>query len=298
MAKAADIGSKRLISLASTAWARWVTGDSTIETSEMLSSDFQWVARANDALIKVSSQQHGTFLVANEIQFRPDERMPKRVRVYAALGEERYDLPVVPIVVNILPPSANTQIADSYNSEFMGFKAHQDFKVINLWTVDANLVFEQNLTTLLPFVPILKGGESEILVSKAILALRASKEIAELEPLLAFFASFVLDTETVRKIMRWDMAILRESPWYNEILQEGIEQGLEQGLEQGQTQMLLHVLRHRFGALPPDLETAIRKLPLAVLPRIADIALGTTSLEQLVNFIQSLSAADKSNQSQ
>jgi len=62
--------------------------------------------------------------------------------------------------------------------------------------------------------------------------------------------------------------------------------------------MLLHVLRHRFGALPPDLETAIRNLQLDVLPRIADIALGTTSLEQLVNFIQSLSAADKSNQSQ
>ncbi len=33
--------------------------------------------------------------------------------------------------------------------------------------------------------------------------------------------------------MRWDMAVLRESPWYLEILQKGVEQGLQQGLQQG-----------------------------------------------------------------
>jgi hypothetical protein len=31
MAKGADIGSKRLISLAPTAWVRWLIGDSTVE---------------------------------------------------------------------------------------------------------------------------------------------------------------------------------------------------------------------------------------------------------------------------
>jgi predicted transposase YdaD len=33
--------------------------------------------------------------------------------------------------------------------------------------------------------------------------------------------------------MRWDMTVLRESPWYEEILKEGLEKGEQQGLQQG-----------------------------------------------------------------
>lgn len=42
-----------------------------------------------------------------------------------------------------------------------------------------------------------------------------------LEPLLAFFASFVLELPLGQQMMRWDMTVLRESPWYNEILNHG-----------------------------------------------------------------------------
>jgi hypothetical protein len=44
--------------------------------------------------------------------------------------------------------------------------------VINLWEVEANLVFEQNIASLLPFVPILKGGGSETTVTNALVELR------------------------------------------------------------------------------------------------------------------------------
>ncbi len=50
------------------------------------------------------------------------------------------------------------------------------------------------------------------------------------------------------------MAILRESPWYNQILQEGLAQGVQQGLEQGRLdgrrQDILYLLRARFD--PPE----------------------------------------------
>ncbi len=49
--------------------------------------------------------------------------------------------------------------------------------------------------------------------------------------------------------------ILRESPWYNQILEEGLQQGrqqglqrgLEQGRQQGLQESILQVLRARFG---------------------------------------------------
>ncbi len=42
------------------------------------------------------------------------------------------------------------------------------------------------------------------------------------------------------------MTILRESPWYQEILEEGIKQGLAQGDLKGQRKTILNFLRARF----------------------------------------------------
>lgn len=55
MAKSADIGSRRLISLAPTEWVRWLTGDMTLEALDLLASEFQWISRANDVLIRAKS---------------------------------------------------------------------------------------------------------------------------------------------------------------------------------------------------------------------------------------------------
>ncbi len=222
MAKTADIGSKRLISLAPETWARWLTGDPTVDVLDFPSGEFEWVGRATDVLIKARSPRHGTFLIVNEIQFRPDARMPLRLRVYAALAEERYGLNVYPVVVNILPLSPADAAVTSYHSEFMGLIAHQDYRVINLWEVEVGEVLEQNWTTLLPFVPVLKGGDDEVAIGTALALLRSDEQLAEMEPLLAFFATFVMTPEEVRKMMRWNMTMLRESPWYTEIEKEGL----------------------------------------------------------------------------
>ena len=73
------------------------------------------------------------------------------MRAYAALAEEKYGLPTYPVLVNILSPGANVTICDRYQSSLLGLQARQDYRVINLWEVDAALVFEQSLNTLLPF---------------------------------------------------------------------------------------------------------------------------------------------------
>ena len=296
MAKTADIGSKRLISLAPETWARWLTGDPTVDVLDFPSGEFEWVGRATDVLLKARSPRFGTFLIVNEIQFRPDARMPLRLRAYAALAEERYGLNVYPAVVNILPLSPADAAVTSYHSEFMGLIAHQDYRVINLWEVEAGQVLEQNWTTLLPFVPVLKGGDDEVAIGKALALLRADKQLAEMEPLLAFFATFVMTPEEVRKMMRWNMTMLRESPWYSEIEKEGLERGLrqglelgiEQGLEQGQTEMLLRVLGRRYGPLPADFETRIRALHIQQLTQLLDVALDAATLHEVAKAVETL----------
>ncbi|WP_375494962.1 transposase, partial [uncultured Nostoc sp.] len=151
---------------------------------------------------------------------------------YTALAEEKYDLPTYPVLINILKAS-EAQIPTTYMSNIAGISAHQDYRVINLWEVDVNIVFEQPLPSLLPFVPILKGGENESTIRQALQILRRDEQLNQLETVLAFFANFVLESALVQEIMRWDMAVLRESPWYQEILREGEARGEVRGIQTG-----------------------------------------------------------------
>lgn len=297
MPQAADIGGKRLISLAPDAWVQWVTQRHDVVAREIVTAEFQWISRESDVLVRARSPQHGDFLVLNELQLRYTSRMPRRMRAYAALAEERYELPVFPVLVNILPPPPSMAIADRYESEFMGLRARQDYRVLNLWTVDVEVVFRKPLPPLLPFVPVLKGGDEEPMVRRALRKLRAEERLSELEPLLAFFASFVLESRLVQQIMRWDMAVLRESPWYQEILEEGLErgrqqglqqglqEGLQQGLQQGAQRQLLRVLEHRFGPVPPEVRTRLRGLDVAQLEALIDAALDGQSLDEFLDHL-------------
>ena len=277
MAKVSDIGGKRLISLAPNAWAQWVTGQTNVVAKEIIGSDFQWVSRENDVLLKAVSPNLGEFLIANELQLRYNNKMPARMRAYAALAEEKYGLPVYPVLINILPPASTVQVQNSFTAEVMGLRIQQDYRVINLWQVEAHLVFQTQLDTLLPFVPILKGGGTPEVVQRALVQLQKDDDLVELESLLGFFASFVLDTGIVQKIMRWDMTVLRESPWYQEILQEGeslgLEKGLEQGLEQGERSLIIRQLTRKIGVISAETISRIQSLSLDQVEELGDALL-------------------------
>ncbi|MEA5593457.1 transposase [Rivularia sp. UHCC 0363] len=279
MPKTADIGSKRLISLSPDAWVKWVTQSAEVSAREILASEFQWISRESDVVVKAHHPQVGNFLVLNELQLRYDNRSPRRIRAYAALAEEKYDLPVYPVLINILQPPQTVEIANNYRSQVLGLQARQDYRVINLWEVDVQLVFQQSLSSLLPFVPILKGGNEVAVVQQAVQLLRADEKLDELEPLLAFFASFVLSTQLVQQIMRWDMTVLQESPWYQEILNQGEIKGLLSGIELG--------LELKFGSEGLHLMSEISQIKdLEVLTAIREGIRTKNTLEEIRQIYQ------------
>ncbi|MBD1855466.1 MULTISPECIES: DUF4351 domain-containing protein [Leptolyngbya] len=276
MVKKADIGSKRLISLAPTAWVQWVTQQPDVIAQGILGSDFQWVSRENDVLVKAYSPTQGEFLILNELQLRYNDKLPVRMRAYAALAEEKYSLPTYPVLINILPPASTVTILNRYESNFMGLAVRQDYHVINLWEVEATIVFEQSLNALLPFVPVLKNGGETTVVQRALNQLRRDEQLVELESLLAFFASFVMSSEVVRQIMRWDMAVLRESPWYQEILREG---------EQRERSLILKQLTRRVGAPSPELTAQVEALSIEQLEALGEALLDFTQIEDLTAWL-------------
>jgi predicted transposase YdaD len=289
--KVADIGGKRLISLAPDAWVKWVTQSSEVVAREILNSEFQWVSRQNDVLMKAFSSEFGEFLMLNELQLRYNKKVPRRIRAYVGLAEEKYELPIYAVLINILPPASTVTVTDKFESDFMGLQARQDYRVINLWEVDASIVFEQSISTLLPFVPVLKGGEDPEMVQRAVQLLRLDESLSELEPLLGFFASFVLDTELVSQILRWDMAVLRESPWYQEIEQKGRQEGEQTGVLRGKLEgeqaLILRQLTRRFSNVTSKVQAQIKSLSLTQLESLGEALLDFSQPNDLVEWLRS-----------
>lgn len=177
-------------------------------------------------------------------------------------------------------------------------QARQDYRVINLWEVDVEIAFQEPISALIPFVPILKGGAEESVVQRALQILRSDRQLSELETVMAFFASFVLDSALIQQIMRWDMAIISESPWYQQILKEGEQRGIQQGIQQGiqegeqrgiQQGILLSIetsLELKFGAQGLQLLPAIAQISdLERLKAIYREVMTANNLEQLQQII-------------
>ncbi|RAM49805.1 MAG: transposase [Hapalosiphonaceae cyanobacterium JJU2] len=289
MPKPADVSTKRLISLAPDNWVKWVTQITDVVAGEILNSEFQWISRESDVLIRAESKEYGKFLVLNELQLRYKPEMPRRMRAYAGLAEEKYNLPTYPVLINILK-TGDVEIPTQYFSSIAGLEVRQDYRVINLWEVDVSIAFSQPLPSLLPFVPILKGGEDESTIREALRLLQADKQLNQLETVLAFFATFVLDSALVQQIMRWDMTVLRESPWYQEILHEGEKRGEQRGEQRGEErgrreQMLSNIemtLEMKFGSDGLELMPKIGQISdLSSLKAILRNVIAASTLEEV-----------------
>jgi predicted transposase YdaD len=175
---------------------------------------------------------------------------------------------VFPVLINILKVS-DTEIPTRYESNFEGIYARQDYRVINLWEIDVNVAFGQQIASLLPFVPMLKDGGNESTIREALRLIRASEQLNQFETVLGFFASFVLDAALVRQIMRWDMAILQESPWYQQIEKQG-------------------EIRSKHSDVKMSLEVKFGSSGLELMPQISEIS----DLERLTEIFRGILTAN------
>ena len=222
-----DVSSKWLLGGEPEEWVRWLIADPTAQVEALLSGELQFILRHNDILLLVVGRI-GRFLLLAEAQLHVDPRMGKRMRSYVGLAEEKYDLPVYPVVFFLLPPKDGEELPSYYHSEFLGIVAHQDFRAVPVWELDAREVLERGIVALIPFSPLMSGAEEGV-IREGVRFLRERGLGEELEVALGLFASFVMEPEQIQQIVRWDMRVLRESPWYNQILEEGLAKGIQQG---------------------------------------------------------------------
>lgn len=271
MAKTADITSKRLIALLPENWVRWATNVQDAANCEILSGEFQFASRETDTLVRVHESSAGEFLTLFEIQTRYSPEMPKRIRSYAAFAEAKYDLPVYPILINILP--YYQPIPTRYERQFLGVYARQDYRVINLWEISAAEVLEENLIAVLPFLPAMQGGRDETLIQQAQArlqldeTLRNSGNLGDMQMALSLFTEAVLGRGKAKQILRWTMLdIIVESPLYQEIQMEGAAIGRREESQK----LLSKMLTRKFGVLPESVAASLQKISLEDAESLAE----------------------------
>ncbi|MFM6320170.1 MAG: DUF4351 domain-containing protein [Dolichospermum sp.] len=94
------------------------------------------------------------------------------------------------------------------------------------------------------------------------------------------------------------MTVLRESPWYQQILKEGLEtgekqglqqalkHGLQQGLQQGELTLVMRQLSRRFGDIDNQIILQIRQLEISQLELLAESLLDFTNIDDLTNWLK------------
>ncbi len=253
-----DIGGKYLIDRDPEGWVRWLLNDPTLDLVQILSSDFQFVARASDSLLEVRrADKH--FGVLAELQLYYDDDMPERIYVYTGLARQKFDLPIVPVIVYMIPPGEDQEISTAYHEEFMALVSHQDFHVIKLWELNAAEVLAANApASLLPYIPLMAGANEEMLRS-CVQRIRQEPDREQLETILALFAMITMDQNVVDRVARWSMTVLEKSPIYREILQKGISIGRGEDHED-LLKTLRQILHRRLGPAPLNLPERLNDL--------------------------------------
>lgn len=134
----------------------------------------------------------------------------------------------------------------------------------------------------------MRGGANVTVLQSCVARIRQEAASEELEVLLAAFASFVMDVVTIRQILRWDMKILRESPFYQELFKEyeqGRADGREEAREEARKEALvaeLETLRrfavYRFQVAPEYFDTRLQQLDLAAVRQLTQQLFALESL--------------------
>jgi predicted transposase YdaD len=279
--KLIDGFAKQLIALAPAFWAAWATGRAGLRPGRPPDPEFRLAFRQADTLLPVTDAAGGEALILFELQYAHDEQMPRRLNAYASQAEEKHRLPVFPVLVNFQPPPSGAATPAVYESACFDLRVRREFRTINLWEVPAARAFEPDAAALLALLPFLAGGESVPLMERALAELRRRTHPPDLELFLLYLVQKVGGDAALGRLgARLDMAMLQQTAWCQEIIEQGIEQGRQEGIDEGVRRSIRHILEQRFGPLPPDVAAALDARAGDELEALTTAALTADSLDE------------------
>lgn len=251
-----DIGTKVLLEKCRDEILHWFLGLAVTESTllEEVPQETASLRRA-DFAVRILGEDGISRMVLLEIQSRWDDAIPLRLLEYRTRYLLKYGLETLSSVL-LLRPSGKA--LDFYQDHEVSYR----FRLLALYAMPAQDVLDRGSPCLLPFVPLMRGGqdlarEAEERLTRSPLPPGDKGDILSSMALLSGLVSKKLATELIQR--RRDLMI--ESPAYEIFRKDGMEEGLQQGLQQGKKQeareAILDYLEERFGRIPPAMVQAV-----------------------------------------
>lgn len=186
-----------------------------------------------DILYRIAIE-HKFYLLHIEFQSTSHPIMAKRLWEYNVAAFIKYKLPVYSFVIYLRPDSGIAQSPYEVRAHHGELMHCFWFRVIKLWTIPTEDLFQTGLKGLLPFVPLSREGQRREAIERVIGEL-SQEEVDKQRELLSFtygFASLVFEEENDQSWLRRRFGmlkdILKESWAFQEIAQEAREEALEE----------------------------------------------------------------------
>lgn len=213
--------------------------------------------------------RHRRYIIHIEAQTHYDPELPQRMPEYAVLHWLKFRLPVVSLVLLLTPHKLPAHPPTTGLIEAGDTRIETSYRLIRLWEIPATEMLRLQRPALLPFVPLMKGGKKEL--NTGARRLRQVKNDAQRrEMALHFILLGALRynhadlLELVSRNAMINRELLRESSFYQAIVEEGRQEGRVQGAREGRQQGLQQGLQQELS----DLKELFSQLASQRFPRL------------------------------
>ena len=212
-----------------------------------------------------------------EFQTEPDEKMGFRMLDYRLRVYRRFPAKTMHQVVIYLKKTKSPLV---YQDSFQVGETIHRYRVIRLWEQSSEVFLKKG--GLLPLAILTKSEEQIIRlreIAKRLDTIENPGVRANLMAATAVFAGLVMEPEMIKTILRSD--IMKESAFYQDILQEGHQKGRQEGRQEGEVALLMRLLVKRFGNVSESIESRLTQATIADLELWGDRILEAKTLTDI-----------------
>jgi predicted transposase YdaD len=215
-------------------------------------------------------------------------RLPRRLRLYNTVLEDRHDLPVRSVAVLLHPGADSPQLTGTFERAFPGEEPYSFFRyeVVRVWQVPVKQLLGGGLGTL-ALAPIGNVPQSELPGVIRQMERRLRRPRGRVRAAEIWAAAYVLlglrySSELAAILLR-GVLTMKESSTYQAIVAEGLAQGLAQGAAQEARKALMLVGKKLLGEPDEAAATAINAIgDVHQLEQLIQRACDVSSWEELL----------------
>lgn len=259
-------------------FARWLLAGEVSEV-EILKTELNLEPIRADAVIFLKV---GNRILHLEFQTTPKSKTPLDFRMldYYTRLKRQYRCEIEQVVI-FLQATTSEMV---FNSQYVDTNTIHKYRVIRMWEEEAAPLLAN--PALLPLATLAKSDSAENLltqVAAAVDTIESKTARDNISVCTQLLAGLRFDRNLLKQLFQED--IMEESWVYQDILQKGEQKGKRrEALE-----LILRLLKRRFGNIPARIEQQLPNLGLTQLEDLAEELLDFSQIDDLVKYMANIS---------